>query len=206
MTQCTTQLNSVHIFWQAGSGCGDIRHLITAMDGSPAVMKTVQDRVSLNMMLYIGICVGALIAGKRYHGYWRSLSPDCTYSFLGHEVSALYDNALPQWENDAMLHITSGVAIAFDCGNNTRAASAIAVSRNKRSRWWEIQSRIQHKLRRTLQLLDSKLECYEYEKPNGRTGHWWWKVDGTDWRILDDYHVLCEQEFTLPIGAFQCTL
>ena len=52
------QLGWAHIFWQAGSGGGDTSRLVQATMQSRPLWKLLQDRVSLNEMAYVGVCVG----------------------------------------------------------------------------------------------------------------------------------------------------
>lgn len=177
-SECEMQLRSAHIFWQAGSGGGSTSYIVEAIEQNQNGWKIVQDRVLDNELVYVGVCIGAMMAGSCYFGHSSAAVKGCMYQFFGTEVSVVYDNDLPFWEDDAILHMTGGVAIAIECTDVT-AASAIIVSKNRRSAHLEKHGRIQVKLQRTVESLAKNWEVYKLYQPNGQVGLCWWKLDGT---------------------------
>ena len=180
LSKCNAQLNSAHIFWQAGSGRGDTGFLVRAIEQNRIGWRIVQDLVCRNELIHVGVCAGAMMAGSRYFGRNPAAMERYMYQFFVVKVSLVYDNALPRWEDDAVLHIIGGVAIAIECAN-THAASAFIVGKTNWMAWLEKCDRINEKLQRTVHFLEDRWEVYAWYKPNGEWGHWWWKVDGTEW-------------------------
>ncbi len=68
---CEQHLERAHIFWQGGSGGGDSSLLMRAMMQNGLVRKILQYKVCTNQIIYIGVCVGAMIAGAEYGGWVR---------------------------------------------------------------------------------------------------------------------------------------
>ena len=58
-------LNCAHIFWQGGGRGRDIQHIEAATWHNQRLWKMVQDNVCMNKLIYVGICLGAMIAGAR---------------------------------------------------------------------------------------------------------------------------------------------
>ena len=150
------QLRSAHIFWQAGSGGGNTTLLVQAMRCNPEACRILRERVVSNSLIYVGVCIGACIAGS--HDHHRKVSqalPDALmYKFFGHDVDVVYDNGLPCWENDRILHITCGIAIAID---EKFDVSGFIVSKNNPGTWEHKLVSIQTKLQRTLNVIRNNI-------------------------------------------------
>ena len=173
---CEEQLRWAHIFWQAGAGSGNAQYLIAAIMQKPENWKLLQNMVTTNQILYVGVCLGAMIAGAKFIGRHLPHVDKCLYNFFGRQVSIQYDSDLSRsWDDDNMLHITEGIALAIDL-TVTYDASAIIVVTHE-DKWQDRKIQIESKLHRTTNLLHNRWELYE--TPDGK--FWWWKVDGTQW-------------------------
>jgi len=97
LTGSEMQLNSAHIFWQAGSGGGNTAFLVRAIQSNPQAWRIVRTRVASNSLIYVGVCVGACMAGSndRYIGAQSLAGTEIMYKFFGPEVDVVYDNSLP---------------------------------------------------------------------------------------------------------------
>ena len=87
----------------------------------------------MEMFMYCGVCVGAVLAGVQYKGkagsHWRTHRQ---HKFFGDGVSVLYDGSLPNWSDARTLHITPHLAVVLD--TRSSMASCIQVTKSSKNK------------------------------------------------------------------------
>ena len=167
-----------HIFWQAGGQGSIIHHMVNAINHNKQLLRTVQEYVSLNKLVYVGICLGAMMAGARL-SRCPKLAALPMYEFWGSKVPVQYDDNLPDWDDSFMIHITSGVGIAIQSCSGIEASAFIAVK--KGPKWEEKRQLINGKLQNLLPYVSVAAEVYAWRRDDGTEYRWLWKLDGSEW-------------------------
>ena len=87
-------LRWANVFWQAGSGGGHTTYLVEAMDTHRIVTSTLRELVRADVLIYCGVCVGAILAGENTMASMARIGAFTT-STTSSALESLYSTTAP---------------------------------------------------------------------------------------------------------------
>ena len=167
------------VFYMCGFGGGFpefLRRLFDPLGPGKAVVDLIRARVQYDEMAYIGICGGAMAAGRHY---WSQPRSTCCFDFL-EGVDVAYDandstiaKKTPRTDATAF-QMTCACGIAINMRYPKVHASSVIVVKNS-AQWTKFASENSKCLKEAcLTIADTWFPYYHASLP----GTWWFRLDG----------------------------
>ena len=144
------------------------------------LVEKLQELVAYNRMVYIGVCGGAMIAGKKWLGD-RRVEPNLELLSLFGQASVRYDMCCPPEDVDQdifhdlnIFHLTSACGIAIYCVNGYASGSCFIVKKTGRAKWSSFRQLNHAKVGQQARTLLKRWKAFR----GSSNLIWWFCLDG----------------------------